>query len=171
MRTNVISIFSDAAHFTEGVKRLNQAGLRDVQLYSPVGLPELEHLAPRRGSPVRCVVLIAGAVGLIGGLWMCIGSALLYSLILGGKAPEAIIPYCVIGFEVTVLVGGLAAILSIVGFGRLGPRPPDRPYDPRFGEDRFGICVYCREEEKKAVADLLRQAGAEEIHEQPEPDN
>ena len=170
-QARVFSVFPEMASFVGALKRLRAEGLRDFAVYSPVALPELEHLLPRRGSPVRFVVLVAAIAGCIGGFWMCIGSALLYGLIVGGKQPAAILPYCVIGFELTVLLGGLTAIVAIIAFARLRPGRPTAAYDPRFGEDQFGIAVTCGPSESARVAALLRDAGAREVNELSASDN
>jgi hypothetical protein len=163
--SQVISVFSDAATFVEALKRLKQAGQRELSVFSPVGLAELEHLLPRRDSPIRFIVLVAGALGLAGGFWMCIGSALLYDLVVGGKLPAAWLPYCIVGFEATVLAAGLTAIAAVVALGGLARWRPRVGYHPGFSQDRFGITVRCGEREAGEVASLLREAGAEEVRE------
>jgi hypothetical protein len=164
-RREVLSVFSDVARLVGALRRLQDAGHRDLRVYSPVGLPELEHLLPRRGSPVRFVTLAMGAAGAVLGFWLCIGSALLYGLIVGAKPPVSILPYCIVSFELTVLVGGLSTLAAVILFARLTPVAPRMPYDGRFGEDRFGISVSCPLEQVSAVSDLLRSEGAEEVNE------
>lgn len=165
-RRHISSVFADMASFVTALRGLRAAGMRDLSVHSPAGLLELEPLLPRRGSPVRFFALLAGLAGCLLAFWMCSGSALLYGLIVGGKWPASILPYCVIAFELTVLLGGLTALAAVLAFARLRPAPAQPPYDPRFGEDQFGITVYCAESELPSVARLLRQAGAREVHEQ-----
>ena len=173
-RVAVVSVFRDVGAFARALKRLKELGERDLAIYSPVGLPALEPLFPKQRSPIRFVVLAAGIVGCAGAFWMCIGSALLYGLIVGGKWPASILPYCVIAFELTVLLGGLTALAAIIlavslsnrAVARLRPGRPAVAYDPRFGEDRFGLCVTCAEDQVAPLAAMLREAGAEEVHEQ-----
>ena len=159
----VVSVFGDVRGLAEALRRLRDLGRRDIQVYSPAGLPELDRLLPRRGSPVRFLTLAGGITGAILGFWMCIGSALLYGLIVGGKFPESVLPYCVIGFELTVLLGGLTAFFAVLGFARLFARPVPAVYDPRFGEDKFGLVVTCAPAQTASVTRLLREAGAEEV--------
>jgi molybdopterin-containing oxidoreductase family membrane subunit len=159
----VTAVFREVEGLAAGLREARARGLRELAVFSPVGLPGLEHLLPRRGSPIRFLVLAAGIAGCIVAFWMCIGSALLYGLIVGGKWPGSVLPYCVIGFEFTVLLGGLTAILAILGFARLRPGPVAEAYDPRFGVDRFGLSVSCEPEQVEAVEMMLREAGAEEV--------
>jgi hypothetical protein len=164
------SSFVEAPALLAALKRLQEAGQRELRLYTPVGLPEAEPYLPRRGSPIRFLVLVAGITGCALGFWLCIGSAQLYGLFVGGKPPASILPYCVIGFELTVLCGGLTAFLGVVVLSRLRPRALPAGYAPEFSEDRFGLVVTCAPSEADAVTRLLREAGAEEVHEQPVTD-
>jgi len=164
-RSRVESVFGDVPSFVAALKRLREEGLRDLEIYSPVGLRGLRGLMPKTGSPVRFITLAGAIVGAALGFWMCIGSALLYGLIVGGKWPAGYLPYCVIGFELTVLFGGLTALFAMVAAARLGPRPPGAEYDPRFQVDKFGITVFCQTEQLTPVDQLLRGAGAQEVHE------
>ncbi|MFB3881550.1 MAG: DUF3341 domain-containing protein [Armatimonadota bacterium] len=165
-RARVVSVFREVSALAGALRAARSRGLRELSLYSPVGLPALEPLLPRRRSPVRFLVLAAAIAGCLLAFWMCIGSALLYGLIVGAKWPVSVLPYCVIGFEFTILFGGLAAMIAILGLARLRPAPAAEPYRPAFGEDRFGLCVYCSLEQTAAVAAMLREAGAEEVDEQ-----
>jgi hypothetical protein len=163
----LVSVFSDPRGMAEGLRRVKELGLREVEVYSPAGLPELGPLLPRQGSPIRFLVLLAGIAGAILGFWVCIGSALLYGLIVGAKFPVSVLPYCVIGFELTVLIGGLTAFFAVLFAARLFPRRLPLAYDPRFGEDKFGLAVVCAPARFGEIAGLLRAAGAEEVHERP----
>jgi len=167
-RCGAVSVFEDVESLVRALKRLREAGQREMKVYSPVGLRELEPYLPRRGSPVRFITLAAAVAGCAGGFWMCIGSAHLYDIIVGGKWPAAILPYCVVGFEATILIGGLTALAAILIFARLRPGRPQPGYDARFGEDQFGICVFCPEAQVQSVANLLKESGAREVHEHPE---
>lgn len=170
-RARVVSIFADSRGFAGALERLKEAGQRDVTAYSPVGMLGLERLLPRRGSPIRFIALVAGICGCIGGFWMCIGSAELYNLIVGGKHPVNLLPYAIIGFELAILTAGVITLGAIIGFAKLRPAHPVRAYDPRFAVDEFGIVVQCPESEIPSVVALLRAAGAKEVHEQREPDD
>jgi len=167
-RARVVSVFTDLPSFVRALKSLQAAGQRDIAVYSPVGLTGLEPFLPTRSSPIRFLTLAGAIAGGIGGFWMCLGSAALYNQIVGAKLPHAVLPYCVVGFELTVLIGGLTALTAMLLLARLRPwrRPPD--YDPRYGEDLFGLTVWCSPAEAANTVSLLRDGGAREVQEQGE---
>jgi len=84
--------------------------------------------------------------------------------VVGGKPVGSIPPYVVIMFEMTILFGALTTILGILfnavfAARRLGTVA----WDPRFTNDKFGIFVPCGPDAARAVEQLLRGAGAEEV--------
>ena len=101
-------------------------------------------------------------MGFAGGFALAIGSALVNSLIAGGKHPVSIIPYCIVGFEGTILIGTLANLAGVLYYARLGrPRLP-AAYDASFSRDRFGLFVACNSGEVEA-ARACCPTGAESI--------
>ena len=58
---------------------------------------------------------------------------------------------------------GLSTLLGLLITSRLPSFKLSPRYDPRFSADRFGIEVTCEAAERRAVEDLLRGAGAEEV--------
>jgi len=145
------------------LRALRAAGIDRFAVYSPVPLHAVEHLLPRRGSPIRWYALAGGLAGCVGGFALCVTASGYYGLIVGGKPVASWIPFCVVAFELTVLVAGLVTMGAVFLHSRLYPRGVGSAYDPRFGVDAFGISVPCEEEARERVVSLLREAGAEEV--------
>jgi len=164
------SAFATPEAFVAALKALRRAEIRDLEVYAPTSIAGIEELLPRRGSPLRFATLAAGLAGCAVGLWLAIGSAVMYSQIVGGKPPVSLVPFCVIAFEVTILAGGVATLLAILGLSRLRPQPLAAGYRPEFGVDQFGITVCVAADRAQEVADLLRSAGAESVDELTSPD-
>jgi molybdopterin-containing oxidoreductase family membrane subunit len=167
---SIVGVFREVTALAAALRRLKEGGFRRLTVHSPVGLLELQALMPHGGSPIRFLTILAGAAGMIGGFWMCIGSALLYGLIVGGKHPVSWLPYCIIGFEGAILVGGVTTFVAMLMLARLRPARAVRrlratpAYDPRFGVDRYGVCVFCPPAQVATITALLWEAGAEEVH-------
>jgi molybdopterin-containing oxidoreductase family membrane subunit len=112
---------------------------------------------------VRFFTLVGALTGTATGFFLTIWTSLKWELVTGGKAPVSIPPFVIIGFELTILFGGLATLLALLVFGRLPKLRPSPSYDPRFTLDRFGVSVGCPSERAQAVSALLSAAGAEEV--------
>ena len=124
---------------------------------------EAEEILGHTRSPVRFWTLTGAVSGLVGGFALAIGSALVNSLVAGGKHPVSIIPYCIVGFEGTILIGTLANLTGVLYHARLGrPRLPPA-YDAAFMRDRFGLFVACLPDDVDAVRALVAPFGPESI--------
>jgi molybdopterin-containing oxidoreductase family membrane subunit len=106
---------------------------------------------------------VGALTGTVSGFALTIWTALKWNLITGGKPVVSIPPFVVIAFELTILLGGLCTLLGLLIAARLPSLRVSPRYDPRFSADRFGVEVVCEGDERRAVEDLLRGAGAEEV--------
>jgi len=163
----VTATFAGFEPFVAAVKGLRAAGLEQFDTYSPVPLPESAAPVPRRGSPIRWYALAAGIAGCVGGFALCIIASRYFGLIVSGKPVASWIPFCVIAFEVTVLTAGVVTMASVFLHSRLYPREIPSASDASFSVDAFGISVPCTDDGRAAVIGLLREAGADDVREEP----
>ena len=160
----VLAVFADSERMMAALRGVVAEGHRKIEVYSPVRLDEANAIMGRSKSPVRFYTLVGALSGAIGGFWLTIGAAELNGLIAGGKPPAAIIPYCIVAFEGTILLGTIGNLVGMLIHARLGlPRLP-ACYDRRFSRDKFGLLIGCEGAEAEAAARALRSAGAEEVH-------
>jgi molybdopterin-containing oxidoreductase family membrane subunit len=163
MRTGVVGVFGTADGLLEAVDRLRDRASHGLETYTPLRLDELSSQMGRGKSPVRYWTLVGALSGLAGGFALSIGAALVNSLIVGGKHPVSIIPYCVPAFEGTILLGALGNLLGMLVHTRL-PRwrtPPG--YDWQFSQDKFGLFLAARPEELEAVRQVMESTSPERI--------
>jgi Ni/Fe-hydrogenase subunit HybB-like protein len=160
----VLAIFSDPQQLISAVERLRDTIFTKFEVYSPTRLHALEQLTGRHFSPVRFWTLIGALIGVISGFGLAIGSALVEKLIVGGKHPIEIVPYCIVGFEGLILSGSIFNLIGMLIHSRLGIARLPAYYHPRFSSDRFGVFVSCTPEEAQAVSVVLSAAQPEEIH-------
>ena len=85
-------------------------------------------------------------------------------LIVGGKPWAAWLPFCVVGFEGTILVGTLVNFTGLWIHTRLGRWKLPRGYDRRFSADKFAIIVGCPPERTAEVRALLEATKPEETY-------
>jgi hypothetical protein len=163
---NVLGIFAHVDTATRAIRELRARGVRSIATYSPLPLDDFEEALTGHGlprSPVRLFTLVGALTGMASGFALTIWTALKWNLITGGKPVVSIPPFVPIAYELTILLGGLCTVLGLLVTTRLPSfRVPPR-YDPRFSSDRFGIEVEVEPTDRKAVEDLLRNAGAEEV--------
>jgi hypothetical protein len=75
-------------------------------------------------------------------------------------------PYTIIGFELTILFGGLATLLGLLVVGRLpygSFGKTDKGYSPRFSSEEIGLVVECPERDVAEIDALLRAHHAREV--------
>jgi molybdopterin-containing oxidoreductase family membrane subunit len=162
--TGVLGVFEDPHKSVEAVRKLKEEGYAGrIEVFAAVPphgmLEEFEVFK----SPVGWFTLVGGLTGCAAGFILCIGLALTWDLMVGGKLPEAIPPYVVIAFELTILIGALSTVVGLFLHTKLGPPKLHPAYDPRFSEDQVGVFVNCAREKMAEVEGTLRGLGAEEV--------
>ena len=158
----VLGIFAEPAQAVAALREVRERGFADIEAYSPVPVQELLEQLPGK-PPVRYFALLGGILGFAGGMALSVLTSLIYNLVVGGKAPAAWIPYLIISFESTVLLGGLGTLLGLLLGARLPRRNPPQPWDPRLSEDRYGVAVDCNPEAIELAARILADHGAEDV--------
>ncbi len=149
----------DAA--SDAVRDLKRQGYEGFTVYSPTPVHELLDAIDHKPSPVRFWTLFGGLTGCAAGFAMTIWMSRDYPTVVGGKPLASVLPYVVIGFELTILFGALATLAGLAFHAwRTNQKAP---YDGRFSDDLIGIFVPCESDRRSAVEELLREAGATEV--------
>lgn len=150
--------------FVAVLKRLRAGGRRIDAVYSPVPREEIAEAVGTRRSRVGFFTLLGGSFGIASAIALVVYASSQWSFIVQGKPPIPVIPTVIVAFEFCILFSVLFTItglLILTGLPKI--RLPEH-YDPRLSQDRFGVFVLCSEEERATLGTLLREAGAEEIH-------
>ncbi len=161
--TGVVGIYGTATGLLDAVSAVHDHALNGMETYTPLRVDELPSLLGRNKSPVRYWTLIGALSGLAGGFALAIGSALVNSLIVGGKHPVSIIPYCVIGFEGTILLGALGNFIGMLVNTRLPRWKTPAGYDWRFSQDKFGLFIAAPPGRFEGLHEILESTHPEEI--------
>jgi molybdopterin-containing oxidoreductase family membrane subunit len=119
----------------------------------------------RQGSFVRAVATMGGVAGVVGGFALALWSSTLYDLVVGGKPPTALVPYVVVGYELTILVACISTFIATGHGAKFLPVPPPPEFMARYSSDTFGLHVYCTKTQVDEARRLLEESEAEEIHE------
>ena len=109
------------------------------------------------------LTLIGGLVGVVTGFGIQIWMSMDWPIKIAGKNFAAIPPMWIIGFELTILFGGILTVIGLIAFGGLYPRKLDEHYSPRFSGDEFGVVVNCSDRDVAEVEALMRGNNAKEV--------
>jgi len=127
--------FDSPVALVEAAKRTYQAGFTKIDAYSPFPIEGLAEEIGFHHDEVPLVVLIGAIVGGLTGYlmqyWM---SAVDYPLNIGGKPYHSWPAFIVITFEMTILFGGISAVLGMLALNGL-----PMPYHPVFNVPRFAL--------------------------------
>lgn len=160
----LVSVFDLPGDVVAVVTKLKKRGFNDLETYSPAPFPEIDDAVDPKPSLVRLFTLIGGLAGVCIGFWLQIWMSLDWPIKIAGKAFVSIPAYVIIGFELTILFGGLLTFLGMLLVGRLYPRfTLDKAYSPRFSAEEFGVVVNCGERDVAEVDALLRSQSAKEV--------
>jgi molybdopterin-containing oxidoreductase family membrane subunit len=159
----LVSVYDLPSEVSTVVRKLKARGFDDLTTYSPAPFEEIELAEDPKPSKVRAFTLIGGLAGLVTGFGIQIWMSMDWPIKIAGKNFAAIPPMWIIGFELTILFGGILTILGLVGLGGLYPRPLDEHYSPRFSAEEFGVVVNCDERDVAEVESLMRGHNAKEV--------
>lgn len=163
MKQEVMGIFLYLEDLLEALNLLKIHGGRIQKVYSPIHSEEILEALGTRPSPVRLATLLGGIGGLLGGLGLAVYTFLEWKFVTSGKPSPPVVPLVVVGFEMTILFGFLATLVSMWVLCRMPRgRLPDH-YDARFSQDRFGLLAEPGEMVQQELVKLLQAAGAEEV--------
>jgi molybdopterin-containing oxidoreductase family membrane subunit len=145
------------------VRKLKARGFDDLTTYSPAPFEEIEEAENPKPSGVRAFTLIGGLLGVVTGFGIQIWMSMDWPIKIAGKNFAAIPPMWIIGFELTILFGGVLTVLGFAGLAGLYPRKLDEHYSPRFSAEDFGVVVRCDERDVPEVESLMRGHNAKEV--------
>jgi hypothetical protein len=136
----------------------------DCTVFSPWAQESIQEVLKKGPSPVRYYTLFGGLLGLCSGFALAVYTVLQWRFVVSGKPIIPWIPFVIIGFEFLILFGVLSTFAGLLINGRLPRWRLPASYDPRFSGDRLGLLVSYGPLEREKIEGLLKEAGAEEIH-------
>jgi hypothetical protein len=159
----VVGVFHELDSAVHAIEALRKGKYGDITVYSPTPRHEFDHALGSPKSAVRKFTLAFGLAGVTFGYWIAIWISDYWPLVVGGKPIASWVPYTILGFEVMVLIGGLATVYAMLGLARVPRLTMTVGYDPRFSHGHFGVSVAASPEYAREAMDLMRTHGAEEV--------
>ncbi len=158
----VVGVFTYFDDTIKAIKRVKSDGL-DFRVYSPVPNHELEELLTPESSPMRFFTGLGAVSGIIGGFTLAIWTSLDYPLRVSAKAIPSIPGFVVIGYECTILFGGLATLFGLLSLCRIPYPFREVGFDESFTQDKFGIVVGCAGDKAFELKSAFEAAGADRV--------
>jgi hypothetical protein len=167
----LLAEFADDETLLAAARRLCDAGYKRVEAYSPYPIHGMAEILGIRGRRLPLIVLAGGIIGAVAGLGMQWYSAVIdYPMNVGGRPFASWPSFVPISFELTILIGGLFAVLGMFALNGL-----PQPYHPLFNvpefakasRDGFFLAVEAQDA-KFDVAEtraLLLETGAKQVFE------
>jgi hypothetical protein len=159
----ILASFHEIDSAVHAIEDLNRARLGEVTVFSPTPRHEFEEVLNRPKSAVRKVTLVFGLLGVTFGYWIAIWISDYWPIVVGGKPVASWVPYTIIGFEVMVLVGGLATVFAMFALARIPRLTMTVGYDERFSHGDFGVWVETTPDKADETVQLLSKHGAQEV--------
>jgi len=160
--SGVLAAFLHVDAAVDAIKTLRARGHRDLTVYSAAPNHEIEEALDQPVSWVRLFTLIGGLTGCTAGFAMTIWMSRDWPLLVGGKPFDAVPPYVVLAFELTILYGALSTVAGVIILSMVKSLK-GRPYHPSFSDDRIGVFVPCGPDQVPGVREVLVNAGSEEV--------
>ena len=145
----LLAEFDDPNQLLAAAHRVEAAGYRRVDAYSPFPVHGLADALGFRRTRMSLVVLIGGILGGAGGYlmqyWMTVID---YPINVGGRPLHSWPSFLPATFECTILLAALAGVLGMLALNGL-PRPHHPlfavPEFDRASTDRFFLCIEARD--------------------------
>jgi hypothetical protein len=170
----LLAEFESIEALVEAVRAARREGYTRMDAYTPAPVEGLAEELGFHRSRLPWVVFAGGLVGCVGGFVMqWYAAEVSYPLNIGGRPLFSWPAFIPITFELTVLVGGLTAVLAMLGMNGL-----PQPYHPLFNVERFAcaskdrvfLCIEARDPkfDLEATRQLLAGLHPREVWEVPQ---
>jgi hypothetical protein len=159
----VLGAFHEIDSAVHAIEDLKDQRFGDITVFTPTPRHEFEHVMKHPPSKVRVVTLLFGLAGVTFGYWIAVWISDYWPIVVGGKAIASWVPFTILGFEVMVLVGGLATVFAMFAFSHVPRLTTTVGYDARFSGGYFGVWVVTDPDRADAAMRVLKKHGAEEV--------
>ena len=140
-RLNHVGVFERETQLLDAIRESRAMGFEVVDAYSPYPIHGIDELIGIRRSRLTLVCFFGGLTGLAIGLFFQYWtSASDWPTNVGGKPFDSLPAFIPVGFEMTVLFGGLSTALMLLVRSRLWPGKRSTAV-PGVTDDRFALVI------------------------------
>ena len=158
----IVGFFKDPYHLLRAAKEARARQFKFCDAYTPFPIHGLDAILGQKRSVVPWVTLVMGLAGCFGGFGLEIfTSAISWPINVGGKPFNSFPAFVPIGFECTILLGGLATLAALLMFCRL-PNFKSSILNESITDNTFALYVSAKEESFREddVKNLMEKCGA-----------
>ncbi len=160
----VMALFPFLDDLLAAIATMRERGIEIDDVHSPVYQQEIITALKVKRSPVRFFTFTGGVLGICTGIGLAVFTAIQWHFIVGGKPPVPRAPYVIVAFEFCILLSVLFNLGGMLLLSRLPRFSLPAHYHDRLTEDRYGMLIRCPRAMQQEASELLRRAGAQEVH-------
>jgi molybdopterin-containing oxidoreductase family membrane subunit len=160
-----MGLFTEEGDAAQAIGALRSSPWKLCRVHGPYPSHVVLDALKFKKSRVGYFTLAGGITGFFAGYGLAIYSSVQWNLIVSGKPVVSLIPFFVVGYEMTILFGILGTVLGIL----LSARIPEFKslkgiYDPRCSGEHFGVVASCEAGGEAALSAFFADMGAEVRH-------
>jgi ActD protein len=160
--SGVLALFDDRTALLEAIAAAKRQR-RTLTAYAPTYDKEVAEAAAPEALSIPFLTLAGAVFGCVAGAALTIWTTAQWpTLIVSGKPLISVPPYVLIMFELTILLGSLAAVAAFLRRAVAARPLPRTAYDRAFSDAHFGLLIACTSSQVASTAELLRAHGAVE---------
>ncbi len=160
-KRHIMGLFTSEDKVVSAINALKESSYEFIRVNTPIPSHKIMDALKLKNSRVGWFTLCGGILGFLGGFALAIFTATRWNLIVSGKPIIAIIPFIVVGFEVTILGSVFGNVIGLLTQTRLPSFRWLKDYDPRCSGEHFGVLAACDAMQEDGLKDFFQQQGAE----------
>jgi len=160
-KRHIMGLFKSEDKVVTAINALKQSSYEFIRVNTPIPSHKIMDALQLKKSRVGWFTLCGGILGFIGGFALAIFTATRWNLIVSGKPIIAIIPFVVVGFEVTILGAVFGNVIGLLTQMRLPSFRWFQHYDTRCSGEHFGVLAACEPMQENGLKDFFQEQGAE----------
>ena len=165
----VVGIYDDEDVLLKGIKKVRDSGIKIQEVYSPFPVHGIDDALGIKKTRLPIAAFMFGMTGtglaLLMQIWM-LGYD--WPMIIGGKPFAALPPFIPVTFEFTVLLSALGMVATFMIVSDMKPYGKPRQFDVRSTDDKLVMAIDLdvnRTQNRSAITQILKDAGASEVNE------
>jgi molybdopterin-containing oxidoreductase family membrane subunit len=157
----IMGLFKDEDQVVSTLAALKETAYKFQRVHSPIPSHKIMDALNLKKSKVGWFTLTGGILGLISGFALAVYCSLEWKLIVSGKPIISLIPFFIVGFELTILFAVFGNVIGLLTQARLPSLKRMDYYDPRCSGEHFGVLAACEPMQQDGLKDFFQKNGGE----------